>query len=89
MDLIKSYNSTSPNIVETLNQYMTNCNLINIRTDSLNWIKKRQFDTTDCSQHLTKEFKNIKKIKERSVNRGPWNIERYKIKIVKEELLLQ
>lgn len=39
-------------------------------------------------EYLTKEFKNIKKIKEKSVNRGPWNIERYKIKIIKEELFL-
>jgi hypothetical protein len=39
-------------------------------------------------ENLSEEFKNIKKIKDISINRGPWNIGRYKIKIKKEELFL-
>ena len=39
-------------------------------------------------EYLTKEFKNIKKIEEKSIHRGPWNIERHKKKIINEELFL-
>ena len=39
-------------------------------------------------ENLSREFKNIKKIKDISVNRGPWNIAKYKITIKNEGLFL-
>lgn len=39
-------------------------------------------------ENLSQEFKNIIKIKDISINRGPWNIGKYKIKIKNGELFL-
>ena len=50
--------------------------------------KKIVFADQTYLENLTKDFKNILKIKNKSINRGPWNIGRYKIEVKNEELFL-
>jgi hypothetical protein len=50
--------------------------------------KKIIFADQTYLENLTREFKNILKIKNRSIKRGPWNIGRYKIEVKNDKLFL-
>jgi hypothetical protein len=50
--------------------------------------QKNVFADQTYLENLTREFKNILKIKNRSINRGPWNIGRYKIEVKNDKLFI-
>jgi hypothetical protein len=50
--------------------------------------KKIVFADQTYLENLTREFKNILRIKNRTINRGPWNIGKYKIEVKNNQLFL-
>jgi hypothetical protein len=81
------YFKNSPNAKKILKRYISLCKKKVDYSVTQNNVKNIFADQTYL-EYLTEEFKNIKKIKDKRINRGPWNIERYKIKVTNGELFL-
>jgi hypothetical protein len=81
------YFKNSPNAKKILKRYITLCKKKVDYSVTENNVKNIFADQTYL-EYLTKEFKNILKVKDKSVNKGPWNIGRYKIKVTNRELFL-
>jgi hypothetical protein len=81
------YFKNSPNTKKILKRYISLCKKKVDYSVTENNVKNIFADQTYL-EFLTEEFKNILKVKDKSINRGPWNIERYKIKVTNGELFL-
>jgi hypothetical protein len=81
------YFKKSQNTKNILKRYISLCRKKVNYSVPKNNIKNIFADQTYL-EYITAEFKNIKKIKDKSINRGPWNIGKYRIRFINEELFI-